>query len=109
MEAEVAARARAVFFDQRVHHTKGSGGVLLFLSLLERTACALGDDAIVERLGQAPLDEACGLLVAGMQTGDPTAALSDAIRSIGEHLARVLPRETGDKNEIGDALVTLDD
>lgn len=106
---EVEARARAVFFDQRVHHTAGGSGVLLYLSLHERTASVLGDEAVLERLGQAALDEACGLLVTGMRGGDPTSALLGAIRAVGAHLARVLPREAGDRNEIGDALVTIDD
>jgi putative membrane protein len=109
MEAEVAARARAVFFDRRVHHTAGRGGVLLYLSLHERMACVLGDDGILERLGQQALDEVCGVLVAGMREGDPTLALGNAIREAGRHLARVLPRETSDQNEIDDALVTLDE
>jgi putative membrane protein len=109
MAQEVEARARAVFFDQRVHHTAGGSGVLLYLSLHERTASVLGDEVVLERLGQGALDEACGLLVAGMRGGDPTAALTDAIRAVGMHLARALPREAGDRNEIGDALVTLDD
>ena len=109
MEHEVAARAREVFFDQRVHHTAGRGGILLFLSLHERTASVLGDEEILERLGQPALDEVCGALVTGMRAGDPAAALGSAIREAGKHLARVLPREAGDKNEIGDALVTLDE
>ena len=54
-------------------------------------------------------DEACGLLVAGMGKGDPTAAFLDAIRALGAHLARVLPREAGDRNEIADALVVIDE
>lgn len=108
MEAEVAARARAVFFDQRVHHTAQGSGVLLYVSLHERTASVLGDEAVLEKLGQAALDEACGLLVAGMGKGDPTAALTDAIRALGAHLARVLPRDAGDRNEIADALVVIE-
>jgi putative membrane protein len=109
MEQEVAERARAVFFDQRVHHTAAGNGILLFVSLHERTACVLGDEDVLERLGQGTLDEVCGLLVAGMRGGDPTGALSNAIREAGKHLGRVLPREAGDRNEIGDALVTIDD
>jgi putative membrane protein len=108
MEQEVAARARAVFFDRRVHHTAGGSGLLLFVSLHERTACVLGDEEVLERLGQEALDEVCGLLVRGMRDGDATAALSAAIRELGARLARVLPRAGGDRNEIADALVTLD-
>ena len=109
MKEDVAARARTVFFDQRVHHTAQGNGVLLYLSLHERMASVLGDEAVLEKLGQGALDEACGLLVAGMGKGDPTAALTDAIRALGAHLARVLPREAADRNEIGDALVTIDE
>lgn len=87
--------------DQRVHHTARRGGILLFLSLHERMACVLGDDEILERLGQPVLDEVCGLLVTGMCAGDPTEALRNAIRAAGERLTPVLPREAGDRNEIG--------
>jgi uncharacterized membrane protein len=81
---------------------------LLFLSLHERMASVLGDDEILERVGQPALDEVCGVLVAGMRAGDAAAALGSAIREAGKHLAKGLPRAAGDKNEIGDALVTLD-
>jgi len=108
MEQEVAARARAVFFDERVHHTAQGSGLLLYLSLHERTACVLGDEAVLERVGQPALDEVCAALVAGMRERDPAAALRDAIRLAGAHLARVLPRDAADGNEIGDALILLD-
>ncbi len=108
MEQEVAARARAVFFDERVHHTAGGSGLLLYLSLHERTACVLGDEAVLERLGQPAIAEICARLVAEMRGGDPTLALTGAIGVAGERLAQVLPREAADANEIADALVTLD-
>jgi len=109
MEEEVSARARAVFFDQRVHHTGGRSGLLLYLSLLERTACVLGDDEVLDRLGPPALDAICATLVRGMRAGDPTAALVNAIREAAEPLARLLPRAGGDANELADALVTIDD
>ena len=61
MRDEVAARARAVFFDSRVHHTAGDTGLLIYVSLYERMAAVLADQSIMDKLGQAALDELCAV------------------------------------------------
>ncbi len=108
MRDEVAQRARVVFFDQRVHHTAGATGVLLYVSLFERRAIVLADEAIVGKLGPNALQGVCDTLTARLRRSHPTDALCEAIASVGEKLAAVLPREAGDVNELPDALVTLD-
>lgn len=107
MRDEVGMRARAVFFDQRVHHTAGSSGVLLYVSLLERMAMVLADQSIVDKLGQAQLDELCREFTLRLQVGTPASAICETIHSVGERLAKVLPRSAGDVNELADALVVL--
>ena len=67
MRDEVAARARAVFFDGRVHHTAGATGLLVYVSLYERMAAVLADQSVLDRLGQDAVDELCGVLTAGLQ------------------------------------------
>lgn len=108
MREEVSTKARQIFFDQRVHHTVGASGLLVYVSLFERMAVVLGDQQVVEKLGHGALDRFCQQLTGGLLEGDATAALCGTIRSAGGQLAAVLPRETSDIDELQNVLVLLD-
>jgi len=108
MREEVAARARQIFFDQRVHHTQGASGVLIYLSLYERMAAVIADNVVFDKVGQATLDELCRQITDSMKQKPAVDALCSGIRSTGECLARVLPHEAQDVDELPDALVIFD-
>ena len=81
MRDEVAARARAVFFDSRVHHTAGNTGLLIYVSLYERMAAVLADQSIVDKLGQDALDELCAALTKKLRDLHPADAICQTIPS----------------------------
>ncbi|WDI44880.1 TPM domain-containing protein [Bremerella sp. P1] len=108
MKDEVAAKARQAFFDRRVHHTSGATGLLIYVSLFEHTATILADQEVLEKLGQAKLDELCQQLTEGLHLGHPTEAICAVIESAGQQLGEVLPRTAGSTNELPDALVLMD-
>jgi putative membrane protein len=108
MRDEVIARSRQVFFDGRVHHTTGDSGLMIYISLFERMAAVVGDRMIVEKLGQAALDELCAQLTARLAAGHRAEALAETIATAGDRLIAVLPRSTDDRNELPDALVVID-
>ena len=108
MQEEVAARARAIFFDQRVHHTSGATGLLIYVSLYEQMAVVLGDQEILDKVGQAVLDQLCEQLTTALKQGNPTEALQTVITEAGKHLSGPLPRSADDVNQLADALVLLD-
>ncbi len=108
MREEVAAQAREVFFDNRVHHTKGGSGLILYISLFERTAMVLSDEVILDKLGQPFLDQLCRRLTEGMGTTHPGEALSEVIKEAGRQLSNPLPREEDDVNELQDTLILID-
>jgi putative membrane protein len=110
MVEEVAARAREVFFDNRVHHTSGATGLLIYVSLYERTAMILGDQEILGNpsLGQAFIDRCCQQLTEGLHQGHPSDAICAVIEQAGQQLAESLPRQDDDVNELHDALVLID-
>jgi len=108
MQDEVAARAREIFFDKRVHHTDGGTGILLYISLFEHMAVALADQAIIDKLGQSFVDQICQQLTQGLHSGNATAAICEVIKEIGEQASTALPRAEDDQNELHDVLVLID-
>lgn len=108
MQDEVAARAREIFFDKRIHHTEGGTGILIYISLFEHMAVALADQSVIDKLGQPFLDQICQKLTTGLHSGNPTATLCDTIREIGRQASTPLPRAADDQNELQDALVLID-
>lgn len=108
MREEVHSRAREIFFDQRVHHTQGATGLLIYVSLFERLAVVLGDEEVVKTLGQAALDGLCQQLTSDLRKGEFATAFRNLISEAGDQLSRALPGSTGDVNELKDALVVID-
>jgi len=108
MREEVQAKARAVFFDHRVHHTVGGSGLLIYVSLYEHQAAVLADQATLEKLGGAAVQALCDDLTAGLKKGDITEALCATIAGAGDRLGAAMPRPAGDINELADALVVIE-
>ncbi len=108
MLEEVAARAREIFFDKRVHHTRGATGMLIYVSLFEHIAVVLGDQEILDKLGQTLLDRLCHQLTEGLRQGHSTDALCRVIREAGKQLSGPLPRAERDVNELQNTLVLID-
>ncbi len=104
----VEAAARRAFFDTRIHHTQTRHGLLLYVSLLERQAAVLADRDLAEQLGQEQLDSLCVQLTTRLARGSITEALVETIAAAGELLGGRLPRNSGDVNELPNALVILD-
>ncbi|GEM_PF-1078406 len=105
---EVAARAREVFFDKRVHHTASATGMLIYVSLYEHTAIVLGDQEVLDKLGQTFLDGLCKQLTEGFHQHNPTDTLCSVIAAAGTQLSEPLPRAAGDVNELHDTLILID-
>lgn len=108
MEEEVLLRARSVFYDQRVHHTAGGSGLLLYVSLYERMAAVIADQSVLDKLGQDQLDALCRELTRQLQHRSPIDALCATLEAAGQRLRTVLPRSQDDVNELADALVVVD-
>lgn len=108
MEQDVIVRAHQAFADNRVHHTQGRGGLLIYVSLVERQAVILADQQAHAALGQEAIDALCKELTDRLRRGDAVSALVETIALAGDRLAVALPRQADDRNEIADALVTID-
>lgn len=107
LAAEVERRAREVFFDQRIHHTGGGTGVLIYVSLFERTVCILADEAATKALPEGEIARLCAALT--KQLGStPAKGLSECVQALGDQLAAPLPRDGGDRDELANGVVLID-
>ncbi len=108
MQDEVAARAREIFFDKRVHHTDGGTGILIYISLFEHMAVVLADQAVIDKLEPSFIDQTCQHLTQGLHSGYATEAICNVIKEIGDQASLSLPRAEDDQNELHDVLVLID-
>jgi putative membrane protein len=100
-EAMVRTAARATFVEKGVASTTGRSGVLVYVSVLERTAEVVADVGVVRAV---PADRwaASAARVAEAAGREDAAAIAGAILAMGEILATALPRAADDVNELAD-------
>lgn len=103
----VRRRAVELFRAGTEKRTKGRTGILLYLSLLERRAEIVADEAIHSRVEPGEWGEAMAALVEGVKAGRPGEGMALAVGKIGEVLAQCLPPTLDNPNELPDRLIEL--
>src|SRR5262249_14723019 len=96
-EAEVRRRGFEAFHLFRVGHTKGRTGVLIYVSLLEKMAWVVGDEAVNQALPQTTWESATRAITKGITDGKHADGLVDAVKLCAESLAEKLPRDADDR------------
>jgi putative membrane protein len=102
----VRRRAVDLFRAGTEQRTRGRTGILLYLSLLERRAEIVADEAIHSRVEAEVWGEAMAALVAGVKAGRPGEGMAQAVEKMGEVLAKCLP-PLDNPNELPDRLIEL--
>lgn len=103
----VGRRALQLFRVAAEKKTHGRTGVLLYLSLLERRAEIVADDAIHSKVEPEVWGEAMALLIENVKDGRPGEGMALAVERIGEVLAGCLPKTLDDPNQIPDRLIEI--
>jgi putative membrane protein len=103
----VRRRALAVFKAAAERRTAGRTGILIYLSMGERRAEIIGDEAITSVTTPETWGEAMTDLVAHVKQGRVADGMVAAIDDIGVVLSEHFPRSVEDKNEIPDKLIEL--
>ena len=101
-EARVRIAASALFFDKGVHHTRERTGILLYVSLLERRALLIADAAVEREVPRREWRAAAAAIDRVVASGGDGVELARALGPLGDLLARHLPRNAGDVNELAD-------
>ncbi len=100
--AAVRERAIRAFYEKGLYRTREETGILIFISLLERTVWILGDRGIDQRIPPETWQGLAGDLSSGIRAGQAAPALCAVIDRCGELLQCHFPRRSDDVNELSD-------
>ena len=101
-------RAQLEFFQTGIPMTEGRTGVLIFVSLFERRAFVLGDEAISQKMSNEAWVEITHALVQKLKHGEYKEGFVGAIEAVGQKLAMEFPRAKDDRDELSNQLVIKD-
>jgi putative membrane protein len=101
------ARAIELFKVGTDRRTTGRTGVLIYLSMRERRAEIVADEAIASKVAPEVWGEAMAAMLAELKRGSCGAGIVAAVERVGRVLAEHLPRQTDDVNELPDRLIEL--
>jgi putative membrane protein len=103
----VRRRAIAIFQAAAAGRTAHKTGVLIYLSLAERRAEIVADEAILKVTDEHTWGEAMTLLLTEVREGKVGDGICAAIERVGTVLSEHFPRSADDTNEIPDKLIEL--
>lgn len=103
--AQVEMRAEIEFYGSDIRKTRDATGILLFVSLLERRAVVLADQAISEKVPKDTWLGVCDILISGIKKKNMGSAFGNAVEKCGEILTPLFPIKPDDENELKDHLV----
>ncbi len=104
-DEEVWRRAALEFQLNQVHRTSARTGIVILLSLLERTVVVYADQAVASRLEQTTWDGVRDLIVNGIRHRRPADGLIAGISRCGEILSEHFPLQVGDVDELPNRVI----
>ena len=105
---QVQQRALLEFYEAKLNHTTGSTGILLFISWRERQAFVLADEGIAKHCQPTVFKDVAQALVQGAKEGQLAKGFAQAIALSADILAKHIPIQAGDVNELKDHLRIVD-
>jgi putative membrane protein len=103
----VRRRAIAIFQAAAAGRTTGRTGILIYLSLAERRAEIIADEAILRVTDEHTWGEAMTDLITNVRAGRIGDGIAAAVDRVGVVLSEHFPRSADDSNEIPDRLIEL--
>ncbi len=105
--ARVRRRAIRYFKVGAERRTAGKTGILIYLSLIERRAEIVADEAIHGKIPQERWATSMSLLLEQVKQGDIAGGICAAVADVGQILAENFPRSADDVNELPDRLIEI--
>ncbi len=105
--ARVHARALTCFRVGAESRTTGHTGILIYVSLAERRAEIIADQAIAGKVAPEVWGDAMAALLGGIRSGAAGDGMVSAVEQVGQVLAQHFPRADDDSNELPDRLIEI--
>ncbi len=105
--ARVRARAVTCFKVGAERRTHGRTGILIYLSMQERRAEIVADEAIASKVDPLVWGHAMAALLAHVREGRVAEGLVAAVEKVGVVLEEQFPIAEGDTNELPDRLIEV--
>ncbi|WP_068074658.1 TPM domain-containing protein [Novosphingobium lentum] len=105
--ARVHARALTCFKVGAERRTTGRTGILIYLSLAERRAEIVADEAIASKVAPEVWGTAMTAMLAEIRAGHIADGMIAAVTEVGAILATHFPRAADDANELPDRLIEV--
>ena len=106
-QRRVRRRAVAIFRAAAEKRTAGKTGILIYLSMAERRAEIVADEAILKVTDDHTWGEAMTELLTNVREGRVGDGIAAAVGRVGVVLSEHFPRSAADLNEIPDKLIEL--
>ena len=103
----VRNRAVALFKASTEKRTRSRTGVLIYLSLAERRAEIIGDEAIIASVDPDEWGAAMAAMIHELKAGRPGEGMAAAVSAIGDVLEKHFPRTGTDPDEIPNRMIQL--
>lgn len=105
--ARVRAQAVKHFKVGAESRTTGRTGILIYLSMAERRAEIVADEAIASKVEAEVWGKAMADMITHIKAGDIAAGLAICVEDVSEVLAEHFPRADNDVNELPDRLIEV--
>lgn len=102
---QVHQRAHLEFYLNRVHRTEKGAGVLIFVSVMEKKAVILADEALAQKVPRETWDQMLSDLSHKLHQDKWAEGFVDAIHTCGRHLQTHFPIQGARVNELKNHLV----
>jgi uncharacterized membrane protein len=98
-------RVRAIFEELRMHQTSKRNGVLIYLAVADRKFVIWGDEGINKVVGPHYWENIRDRMREYFKARRFADGIVEAVRSVGEVLAKYFPRAEGETNELTDEII----
>lgn len=105
MDAEVREAATVQFYRKGLHRTREETGVLIYISVFERTVWILGDRGVDRRIEQGTWQAVVAEIVQGIRERRAADAICRAVGIIGGMLKEQFPIGHEDRDELENLII----
>jgi len=105
MREEVAEAAFTAFHAHGLHDTRDKTGIILYVSVFERSVQILADKGINDLVNPLAWEEVVSMVTDGIRAGNPGQALCAGVTRCGEMLSERFPIKDDDTDELPNLII----